>query len=174
MPFGRDGIDVQYTLVAVDRFVRSPRGQQRKPQILPGVRVAGLQLQGAMVTVYGSVGIAERGQRIAKVVVKNTVGAVQFNRSANEFDGDLVLARLGGPAGQQMDSFGMIRIELENLPIDLLGCRQIAGSMMLDSQCEGFVNRGHAIHDGNYEPGSQSRRNKPRRGQPPLQANAAR
>ena len=48
-----------------------------------------------------------------------------------------------------MDRIGMIRLDRENLPIDLLGSLQPAGLMVLDRNRQCFGNRCHEANYGN-------------------------
>ena len=71
--------------------------------------------------------------------------ALQPDRPSNVLDGDLVPAHLVGNHAEKMDRIGMIRIDRENLPVDLLGRLQPAGLMVLDRNCKCFGNGCHHI-----------------------------
>ena len=46
---------------------------------------------------------------------------VQLDCPSNELDGGFVLAHLQGNHAEKMEGVGLIRLDRENLPIDLLG-----------------------------------------------------
>ena len=51
-----------------------------------------------------------------------------------------------GDHAEKVERIGMIRLELEYLPIDLLGGMQPAGLMILDRDRKSLGNRHHAIY----------------------------
>ena len=67
------------------------------------------------------------------------------DRPRDVLDGDLVLARLVSDHAEKMPRIGMIRLDRENLPVDLLGGMQPAGLMVLDRDRQCF---GNGCHDG--------------------------
>ena len=75
----------------------------------------------------------------------------QPDRPSNVLDGDLVLAHLVGNHAEKMERIGMIRLDRENLPVDLLGSLQPTGLMVLDRNRQCFGNRCHSVNCGrNY------------------------
>ena len=69
--------------------------------------------------------------------------AFQPDRPSDVFDGNLVLARLAGDHAEKMNRIGLIRFDLEDPPIDLLGGLQPAGLMVLERNRQCFGNRRH-------------------------------
>jgi len=58
--------------------------------------------------------------------------ACQRDRPPDVLDGRLVLTRLMRRYAEQVNRFGLIRIDSQNLPINLLGSRESSRLMMLD------------------------------------------
>ena len=71
----------------------------------------------------------------------------QPDRTSNVFDGSLVLAHLVSNHAEKVPRVGMIRLDRENLPVDLLGGLQPTGLMVLDRNRQCFGNR---CHNANY------------------------
>ncbi len=69
--------------------------------------------------------------------------AVQADRPFDVLDGNLVLAHLVSNHAEKMEGVGLIRLDGENLPVDLLGSLQPAGLMVLDRNRQCFGNRCH-------------------------------
>ena len=63
----------------------------------------------------------------------------------NAVNGQLVIARLFAKYAQQMPTIGVCRISLQDLPTDLLGSLEPAGSMVLYGNRERFRNGCHSI-----------------------------
>ena len=70
--------------------------------------------------------------------MKESRAASQGDRPSNVFDGDLVLADLGRNHAEKMERVGLIRLDGENLPVDLLGGLQPAALMVLDRNRQKF------------------------------------
>ena len=70
--------------------------------------------------------------------------AVQPDRPSDVLDGQLVLARLVSQHAEQMKRIGMVGIDLQDLPVELLRCLEVAGLVMLQGQCQCFSDRCHA------------------------------
>ena len=72
----------------------------------------------------------------AHVVMEGGRIPFQPDRPSNVFDGNRVLAHLVGEQAEKMNRIGMVRISLQNLPIDVLGNLQPTGLMVLDRNRE--------------------------------------
>ena len=129
--------------VAGDRFVRLPLVLQRIAQVVVRVGIVRLQLQCAAVAGDRFVQSSPGPQGIAQVVMEGSHIPFQPDRPSNVLDGNLVLAPLGGNHAEKMNRVGLIRLSLENLPIDLLGGLQPTGLMVLDRNRQRFGNRRH-------------------------------
>jgi hypothetical protein len=81
--------------------------------------------------------------------MKNGIGLVQPDRPFDVLDGDLMRTPLGSHHAEKMERIGLIRLDLQNLPIYLLGSLQAASLMVLDSDRQGFGNRRHDVDYGN-------------------------
>ena len=64
--------------------------------------------------------------------MEGSLSPVQADGASNILDGNLVLAHLLGDDSQQMPRIGKIRLDLQNLPIDLLGNLESPRLMVLD------------------------------------------
>ena len=53
--------------------------------------------------------------------MEGSLGPIQGDCPSNVLDGDLMLARLVRDDSQQVQGIGLIRLDGENLPVDLLG-----------------------------------------------------
>ena len=73
---------------------------------------------------------------------------VQRDRPSNVLDGGGVLARLRGDHAEEMHCVGLIRLDLENLPIDFLGGLQPPRLVVLDRNRQGFGSRCHTWSQG--------------------------
>ena len=69
---------------------------------------------------------------------------LQFQGPAVAGDGFVALARLVGEQAKQMDGIGLIRFQLQDSPIDLLGGLQPATLMMPDRNRQDFGDDCHA------------------------------
>ena len=59
-----------------------------------------------------------------------------------------MLAHLVSNHAEKMERIGMIRLDRENLPVDLLGSLEPAGLMVLDRNRQFFGNRCHSLEGG--------------------------
>ena len=57
---------------------------------------------------------------------------LQSDRPSDVFDGNLGLADLQSNRAEKMDRINVIRLDQQDLPVDLLGSLQPAGLMMLE------------------------------------------
>jgi hypothetical protein len=71
------------------------------------------------------------------------VAAVDRDRLSDERDGGVILADLMRENAQEMQRFGVLRLDIEDLPIDPLGLGKPAGLMMRESRGKGVLNRRH-------------------------------
>ena len=78
--------------------------------------------------------------------MKSGLDAIQPDGPLNGFDGDLMLAHLQSHHAEKMERVGLIRLDRENLPIDLLRSLQAARLMVLESNRQCFGNCRHCCH----------------------------
>ncbi len=69
--------------------------------------------------------------------------STERDRPSNVLDGNFVLAHLVSHHAEKMNGIGVIRLDRENLPINLLGGLQPAALMMPDRNRQCFGNRRH-------------------------------
>ena len=132
MGLGQVRLQLQCPAVVGDRFVRLSHVLQGKSQVVERLGQVRFQLQGPAVT-GDCLGIPAQGPiRFPQVAVEGSRIPVQGNRPPNVFDGALVFTQLVGYHAEKMDHARVIRIDGENLPVDLLGGLQPSGLMMLD------------------------------------------
>jgi hypothetical protein len=77
--------------------------------------------------------------------MKDGRAAVYFDCSLKILDGLLVLAHLARKQSEVMDHVGVIRHNVKNLSINLLGSLQAASLLVLDGHCQCFGNRCHNV-----------------------------
>ncbi len=143
MGLGIVRLQFQCPAAAGDRFVQLPLVLQHGAQVVVGLGIVGLQFQGPAAAgnrfgkpVQGTI-------RSSQVVVEGGRGPVQPDRPLDALDGGLVLARLRSNHAEKMERIGMIRLDRENLPIDLLGSLQPTALMVLDRNRQCFGSRCH-------------------------------
>ena len=103
-----------------------------------GLGVARLQFQGPAVAGDRFVELSLVPEGIAQVVMEGSLGPLQPDRPCNVLDGNLVLAHLAGDDSKQMQCIGMIRLDRQDPPIDLLGQVQPAGLVVLKGNLKCF------------------------------------
>ena len=71
------------------------------------------------------------------------LGKVRFQLQGSTIAGDRFVrpSRLVGNHAEKMDRIDLIRLDFENLPVDLLGRLQPAGLVVADRGGQGFGNR---------------------------------
>jgi hypothetical protein len=77
--------------------------------------------------------------------MEGSFGILQPDRPSNVLDGNLMLADLAGEHSKHMQCIGMIWLDGENLPVDLLGGLQPTGLMVLDRNRQCLGNRCHNL-----------------------------
>ncbi len=112
----------------------------------PEVRLgrAGIRTHGAMVTCYGVGSPLQLAVCIAQADVECGIRPVYADRPLDVLYRNLVLAQLGSHHAEKMNRIGLIRLDGENLPINLLGGLQPTGLMVLERNGQCFGNRCHA------------------------------
>ena len=68
-------------------------------------------------------------------------GGVEDERLANQIDGYVVPAGLVSDDAKEVERFGVVGLQAQNLPVKRLGLRQTPCLMMLECQGEGLWNR---------------------------------
>ena len=140
-------LQFQCPAVAGDRFVQLPLVLEGNSQVAVCLGIVRLQFQCPAVAGDRFVKFPLVLQHIAQVVMEGSHIPFQPDRPSNVLDSNVVLAHLVGNHAQQMQRIRMIRLDCENLPIDLLGSLQPTGLMVLDRNRQCFGNR---CHDANY------------------------
>ena len=79
-----------------------------------------------------------------EVAEPDRVGAVHRERSSNEIDGRLVVARLMHQHPQEMQGLGMLRDLLQDAPVQGFGVGQVARAMVLEGQGQALGDRERA------------------------------
>ena len=143
MRLGIVRLQLQCPAVAGGRFVRLPLVLQGIAQVV--VRLGKVRLQFQCPAAIGDrcVQLPLVPQCVAQVAMEGSLIPFQPDRPSNVLDGNLVLARLVSNHAEKMPRIGMIRLDRENLPVNLLGGLQPAGLMMLDRNRQCFGNRCH-------------------------------
>ena len=131
---------------ADDRFLRLSLVLQRKAQVIVRLGIVRLQFHCTVETCDRLGDLAQGTIRFPQVAMEGRRGPVQSDGTSYALHGRLVLARLMGDHAQKMHRIGLIRIEREDLPINLLGRLQPARLMVLDRDGQCFGNRCHAAH----------------------------
>ena len=140
---GKVRLQFQCPAVAGDRFVQLPLVLQRIAQVVVCLGIVRLQFQCPAVAGDRFGNPAQGTIRFPQVVMEGSRIPFQPDRPSNVFDGNLVLAHLVSNHAEKMERIGLIRLDCENLPIDLLGSLQPAGLMVLDRNRQCFGNRCH-------------------------------
>ena len=80
------------------------------------------------------------------------LGKVRLQIQYTAVPGDRFIqpARLMSDHAEKLDRIGLVRSDLEDLPINLLGSLQPAGLMVSEGDCQCFGNRGHMSAEGRY------------------------
>ena len=117
-------------------------------QVVVGPGKVRLQFQCPAVTDDGVIQFSLILQRIAQVDVENCHVPFQPYRPSNKIDGNLVLPDLVSNHAEKVESVGMIRLDRENLSIDLLGSLQPTGLMVPNRNRQYLGNR---CHEENYD-----------------------
>ena len=118
---GEVRLQVQRPAVAGNRFRRLSLAHERSAQISLGVGKVRLEFQRPAVA-GGRFGRLSLGhQRIAQIVVCRGIVGFQHQHAMHVLGGKLVIAGLGVDYTQQVQSLRMVRIDLQNLPVNLLG-----------------------------------------------------
>jgi hypothetical protein len=73
----------------------------------------------------------------------------QPDRPSNVLDGDLAVANLLSNHAEKMPRIGLIWLDREDLPVDLLGSVQPTGLMVPDRNGQGLGNRCHHVNYDN-------------------------
>ncbi len=128
---------------AGDRFGQISLFLQGVAQVVVGLGVVRLQLQGPAVAGDRLGNPVQGAMRFPQVVMEEGHAALQGDRPLNVLDGKVVLARLESDQPQKMNGVGMIRLHLQDLPIDLLGRLQPAALMVPDRNRQCLGNRCH-------------------------------
>jgi hypothetical protein len=143
MHLGIVGLQLQCPAVAGNGFVQLPLLLQCIAEVAVRLGIVRLQLQCPVVAGQGFGNPAQGAIRFPQVVVKRSRIPVQLDRPSNVLDGHLVLADLVGNHAEKMNRVGLIRLGLQNLPIDPLGSLQPAGLMVPDRNRQRLGNRCH-------------------------------
>ncbi len=121
MRLGEVRLQFQSPAVAGGCFVQIPLVIEGSTQIV--VRLGKVRIQFKCPTVAGDrFGNPTQGTiRLCQVVMEDGLGPLQFDRPSKVFDGDLMLAHLVRNHAEKMNRIGMIRLDREDLPVNLLG-----------------------------------------------------
>ncbi len=84
--------------------------------------------------------------RFPQIIMEGHRTALQPDCPPDVLDGHLVFARLVGNHAEKMKRIGMIRLDGENLPIDLLGRLQAAALVVLEGHRQCLGNRRHGVY----------------------------
>jgi hypothetical protein len=137
-------IQLECMAVGSDRLVRFPLRLERIAQVVVGLDKVRFQVQCPAVGGDRLVQLSLGLECIAQIAVEGRFGPIQFDCPIDVDDGNLVLTHLEGNESQQMQCVGLIRIDCEDLPVNLLGSLKSPRLMMLDGHLKGFGNRCHS------------------------------
>ncbi len=110
---------------------------QRVAKIVMGIGGLRFEAESLTVIVHGLIQLSQGVTSHAEVGPVCAFAGFDSQRPADRRHSLLMAAALMGKHAQQMVGIRTIRNSLEDLPIKLLGNRQIACSMVLQGQCEG-------------------------------------
>jgi hypothetical protein len=136
-------LQFQGPAVTGDRFVQFPLELQRIGQVVMRPGIVRLQLQRPAVAGNRFGNPAQGKIRSAQIAVELGLIPLQTDRPSDILDGNLVLANLVGNHTEKMPRIGMLRLGLQDPPIDLLGGLQPAGLVVLNRDRQCFGNRCH-------------------------------
>ncbi len=143
-------LQFQSPAVTGNRFVQLPLVIQGSTQIVVRLGKVRLQLQCPVIAGDGFVQLPLFLQRTAQVAMEDSLISLQPDCASNVFDGNLMLADLVSDDTEKMPRIGMIRLDRENLPIDLLSGLQPTGLVVLNRSRHCFGNRCHNVNYGNF------------------------
>ena len=95
-------------------------------QVAMGLGVVGIQFQCPPVAGHGLVELLELLIGRAEIGVEDRRIGIQLDGPADVLDGSLILIDLRGDDAQQVPGVGILRLDLEDLAVDMFGLLELA------------------------------------------------
>ena len=142
---GAVGNKFQSSAIAGDRGVELSLIFERSAQVIVSFGKILSQFHGPAVARDGVVQLALDLESHAQAVVISCIGAIRRDCPCHVLDSNLRLAKLLSHPAEMTKRIGLMRLDRENLPIDLLGSLQAARLMVLESDRHCFGKRCHKV-----------------------------
>jgi hypothetical protein len=78
---------------------------------------------------------------LRQIIVERSVSPVRRDRASDIFDGNIVPTQMMGDYANEVQRFGMIRVDLKNLPVNRLGILKTTALVVLHGNRHCFGNR---------------------------------
>ncbi len=134
--FGQVRRQFQPASKADQRVVQLPLLPQRKAQVTVCLGIVRVQFQSPAEAGKGLRCPSQRTIRLPQVVMEESHIPFQPDRPRNVFHGTGGIAHLVAIYAEKMERVGMIRLDGENLPVDLLGSPQPTRLLVANRSCQ--------------------------------------
>ena len=118
---GRNAQHPPMALLRFDEIASVPRGEA---EVVVGVRVVRLELDGLLEVLEGFVPAAELAQRHAHIVAEFRTALVRGDRLADQVDGNFVAPDLQRDHAEKVQAVDVLGIDRKNVAIKAFGFRQ--------------------------------------------------